>query len=172
MLSFLICIYQHYRLISCSFHFIAGIKAIEYFWWVLQDDSLSSFVWSLEGIGVVLEDTSAVQTEIHLSVLILRPCCKARIKQSFIQMTDSILDFAVLTHKPLWSCTERIKWCVIVRIISTVSEAALHEDYMLFRIPCCDTWTWHPVKGIFRCKFNPWTKSPWDCVRLPLERSS
>ena len=28
------------------------------------------------------------------------------------------------------------------------------------------------VKGIFRCKFNPWSKSPWYCVRLPLKRSS
>ena len=28
------------------------------------------------------------------------------------------------------------------------------------------------LKGIFRCKFNPWSKSPWNCVRLPPERSS
>ena len=28
------------------------------------------------------------------------------------------------------------------------------------------------LKGIFQCKFNPWSKSPWHCVRLPLERSS
>ena len=28
------------------------------------------------------------------------------------------------------------------------------------------------VKGIFQCKFNPWSKSPRNCVRLPLEKSS
>ena len=28
------------------------------------------------------------------------------------------------------------------------------------------------LKGISRCKFNPWSKSPWNYVRLPLERSS
>ena len=30
----------------------------------------------------------------------------------------------------------------------------------------------HPFKGIFRCKFNPWSNTQWNCVRLPLERSS
>ena len=28
------------------------------------------------------------------------------------------------------------------------------------------------VKGIFWCNFNPWSNTPWNCVRLPLERSS
>ena len=26
------------------------------------------------------------------------------------------------------------------------------------------------LKGILRCKFNPWPNTPWNCVRLPLER--
>ena len=26
------------------------------------------------------------------------------------------------------------------------------------------------IKGIFRCKFNPWSNMPCNCVRLPLER--
>ena len=28
------------------------------------------------------------------------------------------------------------------------------------------------VKGIFRSKFNRWSNTPWNCVRLPLEKSS
>ena len=32
------------------------------------------------------------------------------------------------------------------------------------------TFPW--LKGIIRCKFNSWSNSPWNCVRLPLERSS
>ena len=28
------------------------------------------------------------------------------------------------------------------------------------------------IKGIFRCKLNPWSKTPWHQVRPPLERSS
>ena len=28
------------------------------------------------------------------------------------------------------------------------------------------------LKGIFHCKFNPWSNTPWNCVRLPFERSS
>ena len=28
------------------------------------------------------------------------------------------------------------------------------------------------LKGIFRWEFNPWSKPLWNCVRLPLERSS
>ena len=31
--------------------------------------------------------------------------------------------------------------------------------------------TWW-FKGTFHSKFNPWSKSPWNCVRLPLQRSS
>ena len=27
-------------------------------------------------------------------------------------------------------------------------------------------------KGIFWCKFNSWSITPWNCVRLPLQRSS
>ena len=29
-----------------------------------------------------------------------------------------------------------------------------------------------PFKGIFRCKFNPCSNIPWNCVRLTLQRSS
>ena len=53
-----------------------------------------------------------------------------------------------------------------------IAQRRLNAKYQVNKSTFCTARRCVCFKGIFRCKFNLWSNTPWNCVRLPLKRSS
>ena len=76
-----------------------------------------------------------------------------------------------------------VKFCNLTNDSSTTHSISVKQMYPLAQrdkkmggtwilLPAAQSAFSLSIKGIFRCKFHPWSNIPWNCVRLPLARSS
>ena len=105
-----------------------------------------------------------------LWVLILRVVIKRVIQLWVWDNAD-----AQISQKAFWCLCQNSRWQQFKPLIAQIPPLFKTQSILLVRR--CDFilhvfFRGFSFKGIFRCKFNPWSNTPWNCVRLPLERSS
>ena len=125
----------------------------------------SSLKDSTAGVSLILHLCIYCEESINLLHSILLPCPLLgptnhhKKKQYNSQISR---DFRIWVHISCRTVYLSLE-CFQALLLWTRQHVGLVDDQQ---------WSSVMFKGIFRCQFNPCSKPPWNCVRLPLKRSS